>query len=216
MRECVWAGEEKGIPEGTDGVDHLHGRVHLLHWPWGVGGCVTWWTDQDSWSHADPEQEHWRGGFGSCPSPLFGILCSRRQNASAPPPLPPHTHLCHDTQVKHRSDEEGVDDELLSVAVLKGGKKVCRSGRAHARRWGLGPTASRAHVPKGHWALLEILSHLPFRPHTRAFACLGSVPPPSASRHPLVCQIVCGTTTGVLNVWSWGSWNDCSDRFPGG
>lgn len=28
-------------------------------------------------------------------------------------------------------------------------------------------------------------------------------------------KIVCGTTSGVLNVWSWGYWNDCSDRFPG-
>ena len=28
-------------------------------------------------------------------------------------------------------------------------------------------------------------------------------------------KVVCGTTSGVLNVYSWGSWNDCSDRFPG-
>jgi WD40 repeat protein len=28
-------------------------------------------------------------------------------------------------------------------------------------------------------------------------------------------KVVCGTTTGVLSVWSWGYWNDCSDRFPG-
>ncbi|KAL6771918.1 hypothetical protein ACKKBG_A28285 [Auxenochlorella protothecoides x Auxenochlorella symbiontica] len=28
-------------------------------------------------------------------------------------------------------------------------------------------------------------------------------------------KVVCGTTTGVLNIWSWGYWNDCSDRFPG-
>lgn len=28
-------------------------------------------------------------------------------------------------------------------------------------------------------------------------------------------KIVCGTTSGVLNIWSWGYWNDCSDRFPG-
>ncbi|KAL4447647.1 hypothetical protein ABPG75_004866 [Micractinium tetrahymenae] len=46
--------------------------------------------------------------------------------------------------------EGDADDELLSVAVLKGGKKV-----------------------------------------------------------------VCGSTSGVLNIWSWGFWNDCSDRFPG-
>ena len=28
-------------------------------------------------------------------------------------------------------------------------------------------------------------------------------------------KVVCGTTSGVLNVYSWGAWNDCSDRFPG-
>lgn len=52
-------------------------------------------------------------------------------------------------KVKHTSEDDA-DDELLSVSVVKGGKKV-----------------------------------------------------------------VCGTTSGVLNVWSWGYWNDCSDRFPG-
>ena len=29
-------------------------------------------------------------------------------------------------------------------------------------------------------------------------------------------KVVCGSTSGVLNTWSWGYWNDCSDRFPGG
>lgn len=29
-------------------------------------------------------------------------------------------------------------------------------------------------------------------------------------------KLVCGSQSGVLNVWSWGFWNDCSDRFPGG
>lgn len=28
-------------------------------------------------------------------------------------------------------------------------------------------------------------------------------------------KIVCGTTSGVLHIYSWGYWNDCSDRFPG-
>ncbi len=28
-------------------------------------------------------------------------------------------------------------------------------------------------------------------------------------------QVVCGTQNGVLLVWSWGTWGDCSDRFPG-
>jgi hypothetical protein len=28
-------------------------------------------------------------------------------------------------------------------------------------------------------------------------------------------KIVCGTGEGVLNVWSWGTWGDISDRFPG-
>ncbi|KAI8106755.1 hypothetical protein M9434_001409 [Picochlorum sp. BPE23] len=28
-------------------------------------------------------------------------------------------------------------------------------------------------------------------------------------------KVVCGTTSGVLNIYSWGYWNDCSDRFPG-
>lgn len=27
-------------------------------------------------------------------------------------------------------------------------------------------------------------------------------------------KVVCGTTEGVLNVWSWGTWGDVSDRFP--
>ncbi|GAB4816296.1 hypothetical protein N2152v2_003342 [Parachlorella kessleri] len=28
-------------------------------------------------------------------------------------------------------------------------------------------------------------------------------------------KLVCGSQSGVLDVWSWGFWNDCSDRFPG-
>jgi WD40 repeat protein len=28
-------------------------------------------------------------------------------------------------------------------------------------------------------------------------------------------KVVCGTGEGVLNVWSWGTWGDVSDRFPG-
>ena len=28
-------------------------------------------------------------------------------------------------------------------------------------------------------------------------------------------KVVCGSTSGVLAIWSWGFWNDCSDRFPG-
>jgi hypothetical protein len=28
-------------------------------------------------------------------------------------------------------------------------------------------------------------------------------------------KIVCGSQSGVLAIWSWGYWNDCSDRFPG-
>lgn len=28
-------------------------------------------------------------------------------------------------------------------------------------------------------------------------------------------KLVCGSQSGVLDVWSWGYWNDCSDRFPG-
>lgn len=28
-------------------------------------------------------------------------------------------------------------------------------------------------------------------------------------------KVVCGTGMGVLNVWSWGTWGDISDRFPG-
>ena len=28
-------------------------------------------------------------------------------------------------------------------------------------------------------------------------------------------KVVCGTTCGVLNVWSFGTWGDVSDRFPG-
>jgi ATP-dependent RNA helicase DOB1 len=28
-------------------------------------------------------------------------------------------------------------------------------------------------------------------------------------------KIVCGSQSGVLALWSWGYWNDCSDRFPG-
>lgn len=26
---------------------------------------------------------------------------------------------------------------------------------------------------------------------------------------------MCGSQSGVLALWSWGYWNDCSDRFPG-
>jgi WD40 repeat protein len=28
-------------------------------------------------------------------------------------------------------------------------------------------------------------------------------------------KVVCGTQDGVLSVFSWGTWGDCSDRFPG-
>ena len=28
-------------------------------------------------------------------------------------------------------------------------------------------------------------------------------------------KVVVGTQSGVLNVYSWGAMNDCSDRFPG-
>ena len=28
-------------------------------------------------------------------------------------------------------------------------------------------------------------------------------------------KVVCGSGGGVLNLFSWGYWNDCSDRFPG-
>lgn len=28
-------------------------------------------------------------------------------------------------------------------------------------------------------------------------------------------KVVCGTQEGVLSVFSWGRWGDCSDRFPG-
>ena len=28
-------------------------------------------------------------------------------------------------------------------------------------------------------------------------------------------KVVCGSQSGVLHIFSWGYWNDCSDRFPG-
>lgn len=28
-------------------------------------------------------------------------------------------------------------------------------------------------------------------------------------------KVVCGSQSGVLSIFSWGYWNDCSDRFPG-
>ena len=28
-------------------------------------------------------------------------------------------------------------------------------------------------------------------------------------------KVVTGSLTGVLALYSWGFWNDCSDRFPG-
>ena len=28
-------------------------------------------------------------------------------------------------------------------------------------------------------------------------------------------KVICGTQNGVLNFWSWGTWGDISDRFPG-
>lgn len=28
-------------------------------------------------------------------------------------------------------------------------------------------------------------------------------------------KVVCGTAEGILDVWSWGTWGDISDRFPG-
>ncbi len=31
----------------------------------------------------------------------------------------------------------------------------------------------------------------------------------------LCFKVVCGTQNGVLLIWSWGVWGDCSDRFPG-
>ena len=29
-------------------------------------------------------------------------------------------------------------------------------------------------------------------------------------------KVVCGTQSGVLNIFSWGQFADCSDRCPGG
>ncbi len=28
-------------------------------------------------------------------------------------------------------------------------------------------------------------------------------------------KVVTGSQSGVLSLYSWGFWNDCSDRFPG-
>ena len=28
-------------------------------------------------------------------------------------------------------------------------------------------------------------------------------------------KVVCGSQSGVINLYSWGYFNDCSDRFPG-
>ncbi|KAG5178016.1 WD40-repeat-containing domain protein [Tribonema minus] len=28
-------------------------------------------------------------------------------------------------------------------------------------------------------------------------------------------KVACGTQNGVIALWSWGTWGDCSDRFPG-
>lgn len=28
-------------------------------------------------------------------------------------------------------------------------------------------------------------------------------------------KVIAGTQSGVLNIYSWGAMNDCSDRFPG-
>jgi ATP-dependent RNA helicase DOB1 len=28
-------------------------------------------------------------------------------------------------------------------------------------------------------------------------------------------KVVCGSQSGVLGLWSWGYWADCSDRYPG-
>ena len=28
-------------------------------------------------------------------------------------------------------------------------------------------------------------------------------------------KVLCGTQSGVLQVFSWGDWGDVSDRFPG-
>ena len=28
-------------------------------------------------------------------------------------------------------------------------------------------------------------------------------------------KVICGAQSGVLSIFSWGYWNDCSDRFPG-
>lgn len=50
--------------------------------------------------------------------------------------------------------------------------------------------------------------------HAGGSPCLPSRPPlPNLPPYP--GQVVCGSTSGVLDIWSWGYWNDCSDRFPG-
>ena len=28
-------------------------------------------------------------------------------------------------------------------------------------------------------------------------------------------KVAAGASDGVLNIFSWGYWNDCSDRYPG-
>lgn len=99
-----------------------------------------------------------------------------------------------------RAASEGdADDELLSVAPLKGGRKVvCGSTRCAGTAF-----ACKLHTEQS-WV-----------------ACLGGMQCPGICRCT-ACQFLHAATrppiplaSGVLSIWSWGYWNDCSDRFPG-
>lgn len=79
------------------------------------------------------------------------------------------------------------------MAVLKGGKKVGGAGQAAGGWWD-----ERQLRGAGLQATIPTAPRLP-------------CPVPPAS-----CQVACGSTSGVIGIWSWGYWADCSDRFPGG
>ena len=102
--------------------------------------------------------------------------------------------------------EDDAEEELLSLAVLKRGRKVSR----------------------GCLLRFAVCNHkvLPVaRVRVREAEMSEHIPGQKTSLHPSFrsqqidtagsAQVVAGASDGVLNIFSWGYWNGCSDRLPG-
>lgn len=108
---------------------------------------------------------------------------------------------------KQSAHSEGdADDELLSVVVLKV-PASCPPLRP------TGDSDPQAVFPSPQ----DTRGPLPPRPFLRLSLSPLLLPPQNspASVPQNGKKVVSGSQEGVLFLYSWGYWNDCSDRFPG-